>query len=184
MRHDFHLFFHICVKFTFSSRHMTPDSPSFMRFAKVRDHAYSECLDFQHKRREPFKRMTLNEIRRRPTLPGRFQPSTISVLRLNFCVRDGNRWIPQAIVTGNFGASHPQNRTGWTSFAPDHGALSVRSFFHSAFLLSLCASFRFRFALALLLPSLTLRFRSHKPFRFRSSVSALRFALAPLFPNP
>ena len=33
--------------------------------------------------------------------PGRFQPSTISVLRLNFCVRDGNRWIPQAIVTGN-----------------------------------------------------------------------------------
>ena len=28
------------------------------------------------------------------------QPSTISVLRLNFCVRDGNRWIPQAIVTG------------------------------------------------------------------------------------
>ena len=44
--------------------------------------------------------MTLNEIRRRPTLPGRFQPSTISVLRLNFCVRDGNRWIPQAIVTG------------------------------------------------------------------------------------
>ena len=45
--------------------------------------------------------MTLDEIRRRPTLPGRFQPSTISVLRLNFCVRDGNRWIPQAIVTGN-----------------------------------------------------------------------------------
>ena len=44
--------------------------------------------------------MTLGEIRRRPTLPGRFQPSTISVLRLNFCVRDGNRWIPQAIVTG------------------------------------------------------------------------------------
>ena len=47
--------------------------------------------------------MTLDEIRRRPTLPGRFQPSTISVLRLNFCVRDGNRWIPQAIVTGNMG---------------------------------------------------------------------------------
>ena len=48
--------------------------------------------------------MTLDEIRRRPTLPGRFQPSTISVLRLNFCVRDGNRWIPQAIVTGNIQA--------------------------------------------------------------------------------
>ena len=73
--------------------------------------------------------MTLSEIRRRLTLPGRFQPSTISVLRLNFCVRDGNRWIPQAIVTGNqaeLGFScfrprsrrlsqflpHPQNRTG------------------------------------------------------------------------
>ena len=46
-------------------------------------------------------------IRRRPTLPGRFQPSTISVLRLNFCVRDGNRWIPQAIVTGNSSGSLP-----------------------------------------------------------------------------
>ena len=51
--------------------------------------------------------MTLNEIRRRPTLPGRFQPSTISVLRLNFCVRDGNRWIPQAIVTGKEQGSRP-----------------------------------------------------------------------------
>ena len=40
-------------------------------------------------------------IRQRPTLPGRFQPSTISVLRLNFCVRYGNRWNPQAIITGN-----------------------------------------------------------------------------------
>ena len=52
--------------------------------------------------------MISSGIRRRPTLPGRFQPSTISVLRLNFCVRDGNRWIPQAIVTGNqteFGCS-------------------------------------------------------------------------------
>ena len=56
-------------------------------------------------KREPFSRMALGEIRRRPTLPGRFQPSTISVLRLNFCVRDGNRWIPQAIVTGNIGLS-------------------------------------------------------------------------------
>ena len=57
------------------------------------------------KRREPLMRMALVEFRRRPTLPGRFQPSTISVLRLNFCVRDGNRWIPQAIVTGNMGLS-------------------------------------------------------------------------------
>ena len=42
-----------------------------------------------------------NGIRRRPTLPGRYQPSTISAWRLNFCVRYGNRWVPPAIVTGN-----------------------------------------------------------------------------------
>ena len=60
----------------------------------------SSCPSKQ--KREPFSRMTLVEIRRRPNLPGRFQPSTFSVLRLNFCVRDGNRWIPQAIVTGNW----------------------------------------------------------------------------------
>ena len=52
-------------------------------------------------RKEPILLDELYWIRRRPTLPGRFQPSTISVLRLNFCVRDGNKWIPQAIVTGN-----------------------------------------------------------------------------------
>ena len=93
--------------------------------------------------------MTLGEIRRRPTLPGRFQPSTISVLRLNFCVRDGNRWIPQAIVTGNqaeLGFSccrprsrrpsqfppHPQNRTGRFRFAPsdqDFAPLLALTFF-------------------------------------------------------
>ena len=52
-------------------------------------------------KKETIQWMISRGIRRRPTLPGRFQPSTISVLRLNFCVRDGNRWIPQAIVTGN-----------------------------------------------------------------------------------
>ena len=40
--------------------------------------------------------------RQRPTLPSRFQLSTISVWRLNFCVRYGYRWFPPAIVTGNF----------------------------------------------------------------------------------
>ena len=39
-------------------------------------------------------------IRRRPTLPGRYQPSTISAWRLNCCVRYGNRWNPPAIATG------------------------------------------------------------------------------------
>ena len=41
-------------------------------------------------------------IRQRPILPGRFQPSTFSAERLNFCVRYGYRWCPPAIVTGNF----------------------------------------------------------------------------------
>ena len=34
-----------------------------------------------------------------PTLPGRFQPSTIGVKRLNLCVRYGYRCLPLAIVT-------------------------------------------------------------------------------------
>ena len=42
-----------------------------------------------------------NGIRQRSTLPGRHQPSTIDAEGLNFCVRDGNRWNPFAIVTGN-----------------------------------------------------------------------------------
>ena len=40
-------------------------------------------------------------IRRRPTLPGRYQPSTIGTEGLNFCVRYGNRWDPFVIATGN-----------------------------------------------------------------------------------
>ena len=44
---------------------------------------------------------TLFGIRRRPTLPGRVQPSTIGADGLNFCVRYGNRWNPFAIATGN-----------------------------------------------------------------------------------
>ena len=42
--------------------------------------------------------------RQLPTLPSRSQLSTISVWRLNFCVRYGYRWCPPAIVTGNFSA--------------------------------------------------------------------------------
>ena len=42
-------------------------------------------------------------IRRRLILPGRVQPSTFSAEGLNFCVRDGNRWDPFAIATGNRG---------------------------------------------------------------------------------
>ena len=58
--------------------------------------------------------------RQLPTLPSRSQLSTISVWRLNFCVRYGYRWCPPAIVTGNFPqgsfslaphSPHLQNRT-------------------------------------------------------------------------
>ena len=40
-------------------------------------------------------------IRRRPTLPDRYQSSTIGTEGLNFCVRYGNRWDPFVIATGN-----------------------------------------------------------------------------------
>ena len=46
-------------------------------------------------------------IRQRPTLPGRLQPSTIGTEGLNFCVRDGNRWNPFAITTGNSSGFSP-----------------------------------------------------------------------------
>ena len=43
----------------------------------------------------------LSGIRRRPTLPDRYQSSTIGTEGLNFCVRYGNRWDPFVIATGN-----------------------------------------------------------------------------------
>ena len=45
-------------------------------------------------------------IRRRPTLPGGYPPSTIGAWRLNCCVRDGNRWDPPAIATGKWVSSY------------------------------------------------------------------------------
>ena len=50
-------------------------------------------------------------IRQRPILPGRHQPGTFGAEKLNFCVRDGNRWDLLAIVTGNCldTISYPQN---------------------------------------------------------------------------
>ena len=63
----------------------------------------AECSAIELLRHIPAKRITPQDfgIRQRPSLPGGFPPSTLSVLRLNYCVRDGNRWDPQAIVTGN-----------------------------------------------------------------------------------
>ena len=39
-------------------------------------------------------------IRQLPILTGRCQPAIVGVRELNFCVRDGNRWILSAIATG------------------------------------------------------------------------------------
>ena len=39
--------------------------------------------------------------RRRPNFPGGHPPSIIGAKELNYCVRDGNRWILLAIVTAN-----------------------------------------------------------------------------------
>ena len=50
-------------------------------------------------------------IRRRPTLPGRYQPSTIGTEGLNFCVRYGNRWNPFVIATGNGELIHSRTLT-------------------------------------------------------------------------
>ena len=46
-------------------------------------------------------RLFLYGIRQRPILPGRVQPSTFGTEGLNCCVRDGNRWNPFVIATGN-----------------------------------------------------------------------------------
>ena len=48
-----------------------------------------------------FSAAVLFGIRRRPTLPDRYQSSTIGTEGLNFCVRYGNRWDPFVIATGN-----------------------------------------------------------------------------------
>ncbi len=62
-----------------------------------------------------------NGMRRRSTLPGRYQPSTIDVLRLNCCVRYGNRWDPQAIATAK------GERIGLEACASGVGAIGFRA---------------------------------------------------------
>ena len=118
--------------------------------------------------------MTLNEIRRRPTLPGRFQPSTISVLRLNFCVRDGNRWIPQAIVTGNMGLSRSLLAlltSTLSRFSPVPPPLSLRSRFAPA-----SASLPLRLPFPRTLKTAQVRFRSAPSDQDFPSLLALTFS--------
>ena len=44
--------------------------------------------------------------RRLPIFPGRLQPSIFGTTKLNYCVRNGNRWILGVIGTG-YGCCHP-----------------------------------------------------------------------------
>ena len=88
------------------------------------------------------------------------------MLRLNFCVRDGNRWVPQAIVTGNIGGClgwaalrfaragvprqlgfallilpHPQNRTGCNLTKITFPRISAIFFFTDHLALSVFSDF-------------------------------------------
>ena len=63
-------------------------------------------------------------MRQRPTLPGRLQPSTIGVLGLNFCVRNGNRWNPQAIATAKGELLYRRLCTLTTAYEPFRRDLS------------------------------------------------------------
>ena len=56
----------------------------------------------QYKKNTPYRMVWCIFNRQLSILPGRFQPSTFDVWGLNYCVRDGNRWIPPAIATGLF----------------------------------------------------------------------------------
>ena len=115
--------------------------------------------------------------RRRPTLPGRCQPSTISAKRLNFCVRYGNRWIPLAIITGNLSVCSPRlPRLPLPS--PDFRFnLPSRLFSHtfttaqfrvSQYEFLLFASFAFASTLLLCFPGRS-RSRLYSALRFRAS---------------
>ena len=47
-----------------------------------------------------FTKAAVKKNRQLPILPGRLQPSTFGLLMLNYCVRYGNRWNHQGIITG------------------------------------------------------------------------------------
>ena len=68
--------------------------------------------------------------RQRPNLPGRVQPSTFGAKRLNCCVRNGNRWNPLAIATGN-GLLPSSARAPLLLFCPLPGASASRAPFRA-----------------------------------------------------
>ena len=107
-------------------------------------------------------------MRQRPTLPGRLQPSTIGVLRLNFCVRNGNRWNPQAITT----AMGEQDRGGRSvSVLPFRTLFSAESSSYLSVWHFLSSFLRFR----------SLLFLDFLPFGFLSFSSSQRFRFLPDF---
>ena len=88
-------------------------------------------------------------IRQRLILPGRVQPSTFSTGELNFCVRDGNRWILSVIATGNCGYFVSLSRTLTTAHRMILQTVPISSQFSVSDLLSLacvpaaCSAFCF-----------------------------------------
>ena len=142
-------------------------------------------------KREPLFRMTLGEIRRRPTLPGRFQPSTISVLRLNFCVRDGNRWMPPLLsVASTFvSTASPQGfASAFTFVSAFASQLRLRTLKTAQVALAFASALRFRSACLTmarfnfaLRHSLAPASRSLAFARFASL--QLRFRVFPLLPR-
>ena len=116
-------------------------------------------------------------MRQRPTLPGRLQPSTIGVLRLNFCVRNGNRWNPQAITT----ASGEQDCGGRSvSVLLFQALFSAES---SPVLSDSSLSFGLAFA-CLWTHLFLLSFLSSGPLPLPSCFQALRFSACPLSGTP
>ena len=70
-----------------------PCSPSFLCCTYFRNQSY-------YKKRVVIKRSSLFQLAwQRPILAGSDPPTTFGVLKLNFCVRHGNRCILQAIIT-------------------------------------------------------------------------------------
>ena len=133
-----------------------------------------------------------NGIRQRPNLPGRFQPGTVSVLRLNFCVRDGNRWVPQAIATGNLSRLRfPRSERlplFPSSFSPPDfllafpSAPSVRSSFRLP--LFLASAFRSPFLLLFALPALRSPSKLHRSSLLRGPLLSLPLSPLPQFLLP
>ena len=70
----------------------------------------------KRKEKPPAKLASGFGIRRRPILPGRRQPGTFGAEKLNFCVRDGNRWDLLAIITGNLSTFRTLKTSYWIAF--------------------------------------------------------------------